>query len=834
MKKETFLSLLLVALFFAVTPSFAQISAGGTPPSFIFEAENAWLSSTESILVDFDIAAMRAEDAVRKLDNLPPRAGRIISVNFTTENSGEWTILPNGQEIWRLCIIAEDAVAIMLNYDKFEIPQGGKLFIYNDDRSKVLGAYTEESNPKKVAFATEFLLGDIITLEYVAPPFPSYESPIIISGVVYGYNSLFFDNPFREEETGDNRSSDYCEVNINCPEGANWQDQKRGVVRLTIPIGAYTYFCSASVVNNTAQDYDPLVLSAYHCYEGASTNNINQSIYYFHYEYVACTGNTQSTEYATMSGAQLLVITPMSGGSDGALLRLNQNIPASYNVYYNGWDRQNIAATSGVSIHHPDGDRKKISTYTTSLVSAGSVNFGGGVITAPNSAWRVVWAPTATHHGVTEGGSSGSPIFNQNKRIVGTLSGGSSYCTSPYSPDVYGKLWYHWDQMSNPSQHMKTYLDPLNTGVLFIDGTYAGSNSCSPASNLVVNYNADCEANLTWSAPSTASPVYNVYRDDNLIATNITTTSYTDKGFTETDPHIWAVKVVCSTEISNPVTVSKTACFVPVSNINNLPTTANAGVALTLTGTVVPSNATNKTISWSIENAGTTGATITGNIFTTTASGTATVKATVLNGLAPGTPYTKLFEIKVNVYFIPVSNIIDLLTEATVGIPLTLTGTVLPGNATNKTIEWSVINAGSTEAAIAGNIFNAPSVGSATVRATIKNGIATGDYTKDFNIQVTSVGIEEVINAASLKVYPNPTTGELKIDASAYSATDGELRIEDGMEFSIYSITGQLQLQGNLSCEDTNCQVATIKVTSLPNGMYYLKVAGRAVKFVKE
>ena len=47
---------------------------------------------------------------------------------------------------------------------------------------------------------------------------------------------------------------------------------------------------------------------------------------------------------------------------------------------------------------------------------------------------------TSNGHGVTEGGSSGSPIFNQSKRIVGQLSGGSSTCNSPNYSDLYGKM----------------------------------------------------------------------------------------------------------------------------------------------------------------------------------------------------------------------------------------------------------------------------------------------------------------------------------------------------------------------------------------------------------
>ncbi len=67
---------------------------------------------------------------------------------------------------------------------------------------------------------------------------------------------------------------------------------------------------------------------------------------------------------------------------------------------------------------------------------------------------------------------------------------------------------------------------------------------------------------------------------------------------------------------------------VPVSGITGVPTRATAGTALTLTGTVVPMDATNKTIAWSVKSKGETGATISGGNRLNAAAGTVTVTAT--------------------------------------------------------------------------------------------------------------------------------------------------------------------------------------------------------------
>jgi hypothetical protein len=88
--------------------------------------------------------------------------------------------------------------------------------------------------------------------------------------------------------------------------------------------------------------------------------------------------------------------------------------------------------------------------------------------------------------------------------------------------------------------------------------------------------------------------------------------------------------------------------------------------------------------------------------------------------------------------FIPVTGIISVPTEATVGIPLTLTGTVEPETATNKDIIWSIADAGNTGAELANGRLVATGPGTAVVTATITDGTAPGqDYTQSFSIEVT-------------------------------------------------------------------------------------------------
>jgi len=461
MKKVLLLSIIFLGGI--IQPIFlkAQVSYGGTPPSFNFP-DYRLTPPVYQAVIDFDVKKLIEED--KEYENLgnPLRCAKIIPVNLDVINDGEWFTLPDGTWIWQLEIYAPDALAIMLMYEKFIIPEGGKLFLYNPDYSKVLGSYTEETNTKGVEFATELVGGDRIILEYVAPPTDEMLIPQIeISGVVYGYNNLKVSTNLVQIKNGESES---CMININCSEGDEWQTQKRGVARTLTPSGGYYYWCSGSLINNTACDAAPLFLSAYHCFQGVSEQNMNQMTFYFNYEDPNCPRTNKEQPSNTITGSEYLVALPMSGGSDGALLRLSRQIPDSYNVYYNGWDRRNIAATSGVGIHHPAGDVKKISTFSYSAVSDGWPGTPNG---AANGFWRLIFTETENGRSVTEGGSSGSPIFNQNKLVVGTLTGGNSSCNYPSGTNYYGKLWYHWDQHQ---EKMNQYLDPAGTGIETLRG----------------------------------------------------------------------------------------------------------------------------------------------------------------------------------------------------------------------------------------------------------------------------------------------------------------------------------------------------------------------------
>jgi len=450
--KFTFLALLAILGF----SSFAQISEGGLPVSFINSTLGERFNQLE--LQGPDIENLMIEDQLNAESKYPGPERMAISVPVNTDikSSGTLEELADGSKVWRLKISVQGALAIGVYYTNFFIPEGSKLYLYNEDKTQLIGAFTSSNNHESGLFATEFIQGDKVTLEYIEQAGTTEKASIFISEVAYAYRFIDFSFDGREINL-----SLPCMINFACEEGDGWEDQSQGVARISIKIGFYYYWCSGSLINNTSNDRTPYFLTAEHCGEGASAGDRNQWIFYFNYQSSTCAGNYGPSSN-TVSGCQLKSKDPITGfdGSDFELEKLNSTPPSSYNVYYNGWNRTNVPADSGVCLHHPAGDIKKVSTFNTPMISSTWWN-------GTPSHWRVAWAETENGLSIMEGGSSGSPIFDQDGLIMGDLSGGyiSNSCDNP-SPAWFGKVWYSWDQMgTTPSTRLEDWLDPLETGV---------------------------------------------------------------------------------------------------------------------------------------------------------------------------------------------------------------------------------------------------------------------------------------------------------------------------------------------------------------------------------
>ncbi len=452
-------SIVLFILFsFNTALLLAQISQGGVPVSFdgIYSLSSR-VDTRELASPDLNLIA--EEDQANAILPFPgpERMAVSVPVNLGLHNSGTWETLPDGSRLWRLSLRAPGALALGAYYSDYFLPEGATLYLYNESFTQVIGAFTSFNNHESGLFASEFIQGDRISFEYHEPAGLSGQARITISELAYAYRFIEFDFD------GISRGGSWpCMINVICPEGLGWEDQRQGVARMSIKIGWNYYWCSGSLINNTSNNRVPYFLSAEHCGEGATAGDMTQWIFYFNYQSSSCTINYASSSNS-MTGCTLKSKDPLLSydGADFLLVQLNNTPPSSYNVYYNGWNRTNTPGDHGVCIHHPAGDIKKISTYLNPMISSTWWN-------GTPSHWRVSWSPTVTGLSIMQGGSSGSPVFDEDKLIMGDLSGGyqSNSCTDP-SPAWFGKVWYAWDQNgTTPATRLKDWLDPTNTGVL--------------------------------------------------------------------------------------------------------------------------------------------------------------------------------------------------------------------------------------------------------------------------------------------------------------------------------------------------------------------------------
>jgi hypothetical protein len=450
----------------------AQISEGGIPLGYEqhpFSKDHRMIE-----LPTPDVEAARNEDRRTQDEILPYRIGLAIDVDIDVAREGRWKSAA-GRSYFSFGIRSEGAEGLILYYSRFSVPEGGRFFIYSGDGSQLIGAFTSANNPAGGHFATEVIRGDELILEY-DPPAGSKDLPDIrIYQVHYVYQKI---------DVLQKGLSGPCEVNINCPEGQAWQNEKQGVAKIVLKAGQGTYLCTGTLINNVRQDSTPYLLTARHCGSTASLSDYSQWVFHFNFEALNCEDPPENPPSSTITGSSLLAQAPSgtNAGSDFKLLLLNQKIPEQYNPYFAGWNRDGNASPFGVCIHHPRGDIKKISTYDTPLISA----IYGQTSENPNGYyWKVIWEQTESGHGVTEGGSSGSAIFDNTGKIVGTLTGGFASCDEPLQPDYYGKFSYHWESNGSPGgAQLRPYLDPDNTGRLSLDGFSYGNR-------LVANFAAD-------------------------------------------------------------------------------------------------------------------------------------------------------------------------------------------------------------------------------------------------------------------------------------------------------------------------------------------------------
>lgn len=437
---------IIIVILIALTahlPVASQISHGGKPYAQPKALLAAPLPVIELPVPDVDSAI--SADSLRYLDGHHPlRFALNIPVCINLKEQAQAMHLPGQGTLYRLRLSAPGALSLSLLFDKYHLPHGARLFVYSPLQDQVLGAFTHDNNKENRELRISPIDGEGLIVEYFEPISASNAPALTIRRVSYGYKQ--WKNTWQTSGAGS------CNININCPEGQDWQIVKRSVVKLIIGGNEY---CSGTLMNNSAVDGTPYILTAEHCI--GTAEKAEDVLVFFNYESANCSTDTLDQALKSVSGSRLRA---MPKTLDCALLELTEIPPLDYNVYYAGYDARGSFPAKTVTIHHPSGDIKKIS-FDDDAPKTGNFDYGYD----PNTHWNIEeWDA-----GVTEGGSSGAPLFDESQNVIGTLSGGRASCGYP-KDDYYQKLYHAWADYTDTDQQLKTWLDPMGFGIRWYGG----------------------------------------------------------------------------------------------------------------------------------------------------------------------------------------------------------------------------------------------------------------------------------------------------------------------------------------------------------------------------
>ncbi len=377
-------------------------------------------------------------------------------VSVTPKSHGVWEKLPNGKMRWSLRVNCDNGVSMNVGFGRYEMPESGSMVISDETREFEIRPFTAEDNKDHGELWTPIIPSHEAVIEIVVDRNEknALSNQIELTAINPGYRG------FKSENFAG--SSGACNIDVLCEEGDDWWD--------VIPsVGVYTlsgyWTCSGAMVNNTAQDYTPYFLTANHC--GVTNSSDSSIVVYWNHHNSYCRtpgsgasgGNGNGPLNQFTSGSTMRATRSYT---DFTLTELSSSPNTSWGVTYAGWSRQTNGG-SGAGIHHPSTAEKRIS-FPDYMNPSGEF-------------YNVNWA-----EGTTEPGSSGSPLFDGNHRIVGQLCCGSASCssdTNDYYGRSFGLSWSYLDDWLDPTGSNVQYLDTLGDEPVVIGACCIGtSGSC--------------------------------------------------------------------------------------------------------------------------------------------------------------------------------------------------------------------------------------------------------------------------------------------------------------------------------------------------------------------
>ncbi len=459
--------------------------------TFTFSQSDPRIAKTKTPLSDIpqvtmplqDNEALLAAEIARREPGVAPRFAVNLTTDICPRTHGQWEMLRNGQALWRLRLFSQNAKSLNLGFTKYHMPRGGSLILYSPDHKQVMGPFTPADNEEHEQLWTPVLDGEEMVVEVQVPAPQQHLLKLELKYVNHDFVG------FSEMASGS------CNLDVICGSANGWAivDAYRDIIQSVAAISTGgSLFCTGFLVNNTRQDCTPFFMTANHC--GVNSSSAPSLVTYWNFNNPTCRQPNSPASGANGNGSLSTFNTGSVwragyAPSDFTLVELDDPVVSAANAFYAGWNAEDLAPKDTViTIHHPNGEEKRISfEFDDTYIG----NFTGGNTPPPN--------PNGTHIiipdwdiGTTEGGSSGGPIFNNQKQVVGQLHGGAASCSNN-AYDAYGRFARSWLGGGTPSTGLKNWLDPNNTGVtalngrstaqcnLFVDASPASISLCTPA-----------------------------------------------------------------------------------------------------------------------------------------------------------------------------------------------------------------------------------------------------------------------------------------------------------------------------------------------------------------
>ncbi|MEM1359645.1 MAG: hypothetical protein AAGF89_15690 [Bacteroidota bacterium] len=413
------------------------------------------LAFAQSALIELpapNLTKLEQEDQLRPLQ----RFSAPIPLDVSPSLADDAYTYANGAMNWSRTFRVPGTSGLALFLEDLHLPADGSISLHNDQGSR--GPFTQADASEKNRLFTGFLPGETVTITYRG------SLPDTVPFRLWRLDHVFRPDLWEGGTGKDFGDSNACQINANCPAGDGWEDEKSGAARINLVVVEGVGFCSGSLINNTAQDGRPYVLTGFHCMDGF-TPLYDLWTLDFGYTSTDCNNPTTEPTPTTYTGVEFRA---GRRDNDFLLLEIIDVDFAAEDHYFAGWDRSDGDVNGVVRhFHHPQGDIQKTSTSGPN---------GMDILPGPIQ-WTNDLITPAGHHfevdltlGSFEIGSSGSAFFDENRRIRGQLSGGRPSCDGAENVGFVGRLHLSWDAESADSARLAPWLDPLGTNPMTLDG----------------------------------------------------------------------------------------------------------------------------------------------------------------------------------------------------------------------------------------------------------------------------------------------------------------------------------------------------------------------------